>query len=71
MAWSREGLARRAARELQNGSYVNLGIGIPSLVADCLPAGVRIILHSENGTLGVGPYPVAGQEDADLIYAGK
>jgi 3-oxoacid CoA-transferase subunit B len=71
MPWTREDLARRAARELRNGSYVNLGIGIPSMVADCLPDGVRIVLHSENGMLGVGPYPFPGEEDPDLINAGK
>jgi len=67
----RERIARRAARELKDGDYVNLGIGLPTLVANYLPAGLSIVLQSENGMLGMGQYPVAGSEDADLINAGK
>lgn len=68
---AREIIARRAARELQDGFYVNLGIGIPTAVANYVPEGMEVILQSENGMLGVGPYPVAGHEDADLVNAGK
>ena len=68
---TREQIAMRAAQELQDGFYVNLGIGIPTLVANCSPAGVEVILQSENGLLGIGPYPVAGTEDPDVINAGK
>ena len=71
MALTKEQIAQRIARELKDGYYVNLGIGIPTLVANYIPSGIKVVLQSENGLLGIGPFPEDGQEDPDLINAGK
>ena len=71
MALNKEQIAQRIARELRDGYYVNLGIGIPTLVANYIPEGMNVVLQSENGLLGMGPFPIEGKEDPDLINAGK